>query len=327
MDTVNVQPLSAWFAPIDFTARDDLLEPRRAPKDQPGGTGSRAEQLEGRTLLSVAVSQNTTTNVLSITGDANVNDVYVYQTNGTPDQVYVEVSSEAVTYGPFNVDADLTLINVSLGASGDSITFENASLIVLGDEPVGVPASVSGGDGDDTLSTTDQSDTVTGDNGDDAIFGGDGGDSLYGNAGADQLNGEAGDDNAYGGAGNDTLHGNDGGDVLWGDDYAGNETGADRLYGDAGNDNCYGGSGSDTLDGGNGDDWVWGDHPTVNTNTGDDDLAGGNGNDTFKGGPGNDVCRALDSSGHDTVDGGTGTDTLFDHDANDTWSAIEIVNP
>ena len=84
-----------------------------------------------------------------------------------------------------------------------------------------VPATMTGGDGDDTL------------------YGGDGDDTLYG---------EAGNDTLYGGSGQDLLYGGDGNDILYGSDNF------DELYGGNGDDILDGGDGKDQLYGGSGHD-------------------------------------------------------------------------
>src|SRR4051812_46196469 len=102
-----------------------------------------------------------------------------------------------------------------------------------------VPASVQGGDNDDT---------ITGGSADDQLAGGVGDDKLYGGGGNDQLAGEfvAGDSTTGtnlldGGDGNDTLSGGGGTDTIVGG------PGDDTETGYAGNDSADGGDGTDTI--------------------------------------------------------------------------------
>jgi uncharacterized delta-60 repeat protein len=103
-----------------------------------------------------------------------------------------------------------------------------------------IAASVSGGDGNDSILGGDRNDSLSGNAGSDQLDGGNGSDRLAGNGGHDKLTGGAGDDILYGGAGPDGLAGGDGNDIL---------------KGGAGIDDLYGGDGTDTLAGGDGNDF------------------------------------------------------------------------
>jgi Ca2+-binding RTX toxin-like protein len=209
-----------------------------------------------------------------------------------------------------------------------------------------LPATIDGGDGNDSLygglandvligGTGD--DLLVGDEGNDILIGGDGIDNLYGNAGDDSLDGGEGDDGLVGGTGADSLFGGGGNDFLAGGDNdagtpldgadhlnggAGDDTllgeggadvlrgesGTDTLDGGDGNDILYGGAGDDALDGGAGNDWLHGDDPNLFVSGGSDTLRGGIGNDTLTGGIGADDLDGGD--GDDTLYGGAGNDTL-----------------
>ncbi|MGE3312307.1 MAG: hypothetical protein AB7O66_20265, partial [Limisphaerales bacterium] len=189
-----------------------------------------------------------------------------------------------------------------------------------------VPATVHGGDGDDTLKAGRGGGSYHGDDGNDTItseaagseyaggvnefHGGAGDDELTGWEGNDQLFGDDGDDVLLGGADNDVLNGGDGNDFLEGGD------GADELNGEEGFDELFGGDGGDTLTGGEGDDLLDG-------GAGNDRLTGNAGNDTLKGGLGDDVLvgddgtitgtlhiTGVSGAGNDTLSGGPGNDTL-----------------
>ncbi|MBL9126808.1 MAG: carboxypeptidase regulatory-like domain-containing protein, partial [Verrucomicrobiales bacterium] len=192
---------------------------------------------------------------------------------------------------------------------------------------VWVPATVHGGDGDDTLKASRGGGEYYGDAGndtisseaatsdfagvDDVFHGGDGNDTLTGREGNDTLHGDDGNDVLYGGLGNDTLNGDGGNDDLDGDD------GRDTLNGDEGVDVLVGGDGNDTLKGGEGDDSLEG-------GEGDDKLVGNAGNDFLEGGNGDDVLvgdegtigstlsvTGISGDGDDTLAGGPGNDTLI----------------
>jgi Ca2+-binding RTX toxin-like protein len=83
-----------------------------------------------------------------------------------------------------------------------------------------------------------------------SLFGGDGDDTLTGSGNADELNGGAGNDTLIGGRGNDVLIGGPGNDVLIGG------PGVDQLLGGDGDDQIVWnpGDGSDVVEGGSGSD-------------------------------------------------------------------------
>jgi len=144
----------------------------------------------------------------------------------------------------------------------------------------------------DFLSSTVQRVSVVGSEGADAItmiaiglpvtlLGGDGNDSLNGGDVGDVLDGGAGDDQLQGGRGPDSIFGGDGFDLVRGG------KGFDSLNGGRQGDIIYGGLGNDILQGGKGNDFLSGDD-------GDDVLTGGLGVDTLRGGTGNDDLFARD---------------------------------
>ena len=116
----------------------------------------------------------------------------------------------------------------------------------------GLPATLTGTDGNDNLLGTagddvivalGGNDVVDGAGGNDIVCGGDGNDILIGGTGDDRLFGENGDDDLRGHDGDDVLSGGSGHDGLRGDE------GNDQLAGDAGDDVMVGASGDDQCDG------------------------------------------------------------------------------
>lgn len=152
------------------------------------------------------------------------------------------------------------LIKVSLGHKNDIFRYTST-----GATPV--PASVSGGTGNDTITGSNARDVLNGDSGTDTISGGNGNDTLVGGKGNDRLSG---------GAGDDALTDDSGGDTLRGD--AGN----DRLSAGIGNDRLYGGAGNDSLTGGVEMDVMYGE-------AGNDRFSGMSGSDSIYAGPGTDT--------------------------------------
>lgn len=161
-----------------------------------------------------------------------------------------------------------------------------------------------GNGGDDTLNASAMTRAVS-------LSGGDGNDSLTGGTGADVFAVELGDDTLVGGDGNDTVAGvNLTGSLTLSDsqlvglatDTVNSGLGSDQLVGIelanlaagslAVSINARAFTGSVTLLGGAGNDLLLG-------SSGADGISGGSGNDTLEGGQGND-----------TISGGLGTDLL-----------------
>jgi Ca2+-binding RTX toxin-like protein len=214
----------------------------------------------------------------------------------------------------------------------------------------GVPATIIGLQGDDTLNGTNRDDVIVGGGGLDTIDGRSGNDVICGGPTRDKqidgdwiyqkMDGGPGNDVVIGGSGDDRLFGSEGADHVIGN------AGADDVYGGGGIDTLQGGSGSDTLGGergadrmfgGDGEDWFW-DYGGANLfdgGDGADTLSSGPGNDTIKGGRGKDTVSYVDihergsSGGHcndiiaDLSRGkaqgvGFGADVL--QDIEDVWS-------
>lgn len=206
----------------------------------------------------------------------------------------------------------------------------------------GVPATMVGTPGNDTLTGTAGNDVIVAGAGDDGIRGLAGNDRLCGDAGNDVILGGDGDDTVFGGSGADSIRGEAGNDTLLGNPGGGStdDTG-DAIDGGDGNDWIDGWTGDDTLVGGLGDDLIMGvaDTDTVSyassltavvvnlatgtaTGEGTDTLSGienatgSSGNDTITGSAVPNVLRG--GAGIDVVLGGTGADTLYGDSGNDT---------
>lgn len=142
----------------------------------------------------------------------------------------------------------------------------------------GVPTTLIGGPGADSLSSSGAGDTLQGDAGGDVLGGGPGPDTLDGGPGADTLNAGGGADTVSGGPGTDTANGGQGPDTV------------------------NGGGGGDSLDGGAGNDLITG-------GAGRDDIVAGAGSDDVRGNAGADVLNLVDGvRANDRGDGGAGTD-------------------
>lgn len=154
------------------------------------------------------------------------------------------------------------------GPGDDTLTSTRGTMVFGndGDDTITAlnDATVVAGDGDDTVRAGDEV-KVIGGHGDDVLQGGEGSQSLLGEVGDDTIHGGPGDDLLCGNDGNDVLYGDDGDDVIWGEDQ---NLSVGEKYGRKRDDKLYGGPGTDELQGGPGPDELYG-------GPGTDKLAGG----------------------------------------------------
>jgi len=200
-----------------------------------------------------------------------------------------------------------------------------------------IPATLTGGSGDDQLAGGDAADTLNGGGGNDILSGGAGNDALSGGTGNDTLDGGTGTDALNGDAGDDSLIENyqtatnlatgatppaaDTGDVVDGGD------GFDSYYIGASNTDQHNGVGtptttpldvSVTLDD-NANDGAAGEGDNVKSDVESVQVTSGGGNNTLTGDAGTN--QLVGSSGNDTIDGGAGNDVLSGAGGNDTINA------
>lgn len=159
------------------------------------------QSLEGRRLLSAALSGG----VLTVTGTAT-NDAIVVSLSSDGTTLTVKETSNKSRFrkGTTTTDtftaSDVTSIVVNAGAGNDTVSINGNRKTDLT-----IGATINGDDGNDRLSGTNNADSINGGAGDD---------DLFGNGGADLLYGGDGDDLLVGGAGIDTLNGDAGDDLL-----------------------------------------------------------------------------------------------------------------
>ncbi len=227
---------------------------------------------------------------------------------------------------------NVTKLSINGGNGNDTITLDssvtcpatlaggNGNDTIVGGSGA---SSIDGGAGADSLTAGPSNDTITGDAGSDTLLGGGGADKLIGGADNDSISGGSGNDTIQGGLGSDTLNGGTGINVLDYSDHtvkqpivvdlsAGTETmtgEADTLtgtfqkfVGGAGNDLITGTDGDDIINGGAGND-------TINGLGGNDQIWDGAGNDSVNGGDGNDSLYG--GAGNDSLNGGDGDDQII----------------
>ena len=262
-------------------------------------TRTQAEALEKRVMLTFTLSKG----VLSIVGTVG-NDSIVLSQNPSG----LRVSDNGIVSPGFAV-RNIKKIIIDLGEGDDLASFKPGV--------TAIPATLLGGDGNDSLTGGDANDSLDGGAGDDVLAGG---------LGADILNGGDGSDTAdYSARTVDlsiTLDGvaNDG--ALAPNSNVQTEFDnvlCENVVGGAANDSISGNEQNNNLNGGPGDDYV---RDTLNDTTpggGIDSLYGSAGNDyldgifsgatmLMQGGKGNDLIRSGPNS--DTIIGGAGIDTV-----------------
>jgi len=242
---------------------------------------------------------------VEVNGAAAAGDSFTINPNGQ------RVRFDRVNLVPFNLDIGTSeTLQVNGGGADDTITGASglATLIKL---------SMSGGDGNDTL---------TGGNGDDVMAGGTGNDRLVGAQGRDAMAGNDGDDTMVwnNGDGSDVMNGEAGDDTVEvngapgaGDDFRVKPNGK-RVRFERLNLVAFkldiGRSEHLDVNAGGGDDRIVGSKglarlisSSFDGQDGKDRITGTDGADELIGGPGRDVIRSRDRAA-DLVDCGTGLD-------------------
>ena len=276
----------------------------------------------------------------TITGTSGAN---IINTGSGNDSVLAGAGNDTINTGAGDdVVVASSGSDVINGGSGNDTLTSSGTDTIFGDSGndsifagLGLPESLDGGTGIDTLNTTlftgsyvvNLATGLTNFGGEtflnfENIVSGVGSDELFGTVGANRMEGGGGNDRILGFAGNDTLLGDLGDDTLNGGD--GNDSilggdGNDSVFAEAGNDTLDGGAGNDLLEGKIGDDSIVG-------GIGDDTLRGSDGNDSIQGGEGNDVAfggndndSIFGDEGNDTLDGSSGDDTI------DGWDGDDVI--
>jgi Ca2+-binding RTX toxin-like protein len=173
------------------------------------------EALEDRRLLSASILVRDGTLIVRGTRRA---DEIVVQGMPLPQQVISglgPVHTTASAIPPFlvtingrqrTINGNIRRVRVEAGAGDDSVKLSgsNTTLDFL-DVKLSLPATLLGGDGNDTLVGGEAADSISGGAGCDSLDGGNGNDTLDGNANSDTLIGSSGKDLLRGGAGDDRF--------------------------------------------------------------------------------------------------------------------------
>src|SRR5436190_14428943 len=153
------------------------------------------QALESRRLLAITLSGGT----LTITGGASA-DVIQIDISGTNLIATLGKTSKKVA------SASVTRVSINTLAGNDFVSLGRITQ----------PATILGGDGNDTLTGGEGTDSIDGQNGNDYIDGRGGNDTLKGSNNNDTMNGGAGDDQLDGLADGDLLNGGTGSNTLSG---------------------------------------------------------------------------------------------------------------
>ena len=179
-------------------------------------------------------------------------------------QFYLLDGDDHLKLDDSNLSSNYVTLYFYLGRGAD--TFEQINI----SDPIINTANVYGGDGKDTIKTSNQDDNIYGNYGDDLLisYGGNdtvngdqGNDFIFGGDGSDKLTGGTGNDYIQGGSGNDFIKG-DCGDFYYRDLYICRsiykhgtfEGGVDTIYAGDGDDIILGGEKKDIIHLGNGND-------------------------------------------------------------------------
>jgi Ca2+-binding RTX toxin-like protein len=291
------------------------------------------ELLESRRLLSTSLGSD---GLLTIMGTTDADVISVNMSTSGSD-VVINDNGFTKSYAASSV----TSMNISLGLDNDVCSVDSS---------VSIPATITGGSGNDVITGGSGNDTIYGGHptivyangdGDDTINAGGGDDTIIGGSGADVMNGGIGTDCVdYGssaaavtvyidGSANDGSAGerdNVGVDVECVRGSAFNDTlnATSRTSGVK----LYGAGGDDLLESGEGDDFLYGDagndilsahggNDYLEGSVGDDRLYGGSGDDTLMAGDGNDLV-VEGNDGNDWLWGGLGSDYLIGGNGTDT---------
>ena len=157
----------------------------------------------------------------------------------------------------------------------------------------GKPATISKGDGDNSIEGTTGRDVIVAGGGEDLILGLGGRDYICGEDGNDLVQGNEGNHQFLsGGRGRDQVEGDDSDDVIRLGEGQDSGSVTDNPFSPSYSAGAYGFAGNDDITGG----------------TGDDELFGDEGDDALRGGAGTDTCDAGGQAG-DTEDGCEGDPT------------------
>ena len=247
------------------------------------------EPLEVRRFLTTASVDGT--NTLQILGTSSSETITVNRNSSNR----ITVTGVASTFAIGSSAGQVNKIFIQAGGGNDTVLLTNNVRFPSNNQ--GIPATIAGNNGNDTLTGGPGNDVLSGNDGADTMDGGVGNDLITGGASIDTTNysnratairvsinnnadadgqlsigenDEVETEEVIGGAGNDTLIGSSLGDFLAGGG------GADSLTGNAGADEVIGSTGQDKLFGNDGDDYLGAqnnDQDTVNGGGGALDLA------------------------------------------------------
>ncbi len=218
------------------------------------------EGLESRAMMAadLTATLNLADQVLRIEGTIRNDSIIVRNQTGqvSVSSIKINVNDNGVITPSTNVSRNLiSRVEIRALSGDDAVTMSEVGMTA----GQGLPVTVWGGNGNDTIRGGSRNDRLMGENGDDRIYGNAGSDQLFGAFANNDVETIGGNDQLYGGAGNDSLRGGQGNDLL--DGGGNNDTliggvGDDSLLGGVGDDKLTGNAGVDQFDGGDGIDTI-----------------------------------------------------------------------
>ncbi|MEO6437099.1 MAG: hypothetical protein ABIP55_15255, partial [Tepidisphaeraceae bacterium] len=244
------------------------------------------EPLEVRRFLTTASVD--AANTLQILGTGSSETITVNRNTSNR----LTVTGVGTTFVIGNSAGQVNKIVIQAGGGNDTVLLTNNVRFPSGN--AGIPATIAGNAGNDTLTGGPGNDVLSGNDGDDTMDGGVGNDLITGGANIDTTN-YSNRTGALRVSINDNAD-SDGEIAIAENDKVETE----EVIGGAGNDTLIGSSLADFLAGGGGADSITG-------NAGDDEVIGSTGQDKLFGNTGDDFIGAQNND-QDTVNGGTDPD-------------------
>ncbi|MFP6764178.1 MAG: hypothetical protein VB858_11180, partial [Planctomycetaceae bacterium] len=214
----------------------------RKPTRRPRPARPTSERLEDRTLLTVVgtlIGSGGPLDPITLTIFEDGGEDLVVQSDPVTGDVQVLADGSVATSVPAVNAINLEVLEVFGSDTDTSIDVSGLTSAVF---TALTDVLVNAGDGDDTLTGSD--DFV------ETLQGSDGNDVISGGGQNDILDGGHGQDSILGGDGDDVIDADDGDDTVDG------QAGADDILGGDGEDSILGGAGDDTIDSGEGNDEV-----------------------------------------------------------------------
>jgi uncharacterized delta-60 repeat protein len=248
------------------------------------------EMLEVRRFLTTASVDGT--NTLQVIGTSGADDITVNKNSSGK----LSVTGVTATFTIGSAAGQVNKIVIQAGGGNDTVLVTSN---VKNSSGVGIPVTLAGNAGNDTITSGPGNDVLSGNDGDDLMDGGVGNDLMTGGTGFDTSNYS----NRTGALRITMSNGANDGEVAIGE---ADDVQTEEVLCGSGNDTVTGSALDDYVSGGGGND-------SISLGDGNDQLIGSSGADQLFGQNGNDALLAQNQD-KDTVNGGTNSDGTADLD-------------